>query len=213
MIGRYMYHMVGKTTNNKLEIIGLYRSDYLAQFHIREIAKQLKKSHVTLLPHIKDLEQEKVLIPKKIGKNKSYFINLDNIVAKKYLLLSETNKSIAYLDKIFLIKKIYSEVFNLNLNGIVILFGSYAKKSHNSDSDIDIIYLGKIKHSEINNIKKIGKTYGKVINIKKATIQSFQRGIKKKDNLIIEIIKDHIVLQGTEAFTNILWRHYNETKH
>mgnify|MGYP001562552807 FL=1 len=81
--------MVDKTTNNKLKILSLYRSNYLAQYHTREMAKLIKKSHVTLLPHLNDLEKEKVLVAKIIGKNKVYTLNIDNILTKNHLIISE----------------------------------------------------------------------------------------------------------------------------
>ena len=204
--------MVDKTTDNKILIISLYKSDYLTQFHVREIAKLINKSHVTLLPHLKSLEKDKILVSKIIGKNKVYSLNLDNIITKNYIVLSELAESISFLEQIFLIKKIYSKIFKLNLNATIILFGSYAKRTFKQDSDIDIFCLGDVKQSEIDHIKKIGQIYGKTINVKKAALKNFEEGIKKKDALILEIIKDHILLNNIELFINALWRYYNEIK-
>ena len=149
--------MVEKTTNNKLRIINLFRSDYLAQFHVREMAKLTKKSHVTLLPHLKALEKDKILNHKTIGKNKVYSLNFENIITKNYLTLSETVETTTFLEQIFLIKKITKEIFNLSLSGTIILFGSYAKKTFKEDSDIDLFYLGQITDKEIQNIKALGR--------------------------------------------------------
>ena len=204
--------MVEKTTNNKLIIINLFRSDYLAQFHVREMAKLTKKSHVTLLPHLKALEKDKILISKTVGKNKVYSLNFENIITKNYLTLSETVETTTFLEQIFLIKKITTDIFSLNLSGIIILFGSYAKKTFKEDSDIDLFYIGTISDKEIHEIKKIGKTYGKTINIKKSTLKNFELGLRKKDPLIIEIIKNHIILQNPEQFINALWRFYDERR-
>lgn len=204
--------MVEKTTNNKLRIINLFRSDYLAQFHVREMAKLTKKSHVTLLPHLKALEKDKILISKTVGKNKVYSLNFENIITKNYLTLSETVETTAFLEQIFLIKKITKEIFNLNLAGTIILFGSYAKRTFKEDSDIDLFYLGQITDKEIQNIKKVGKTYGKTINVKKSTLKNFELGLRKKEPLIIEIIKNHIILQNPEQFINALWRFYDERR-
>lgn len=204
--------MVEKTTNNKLIIINLFRSDYLAQFHVREMAKLTKKSHVTLLPHLKALEKDKILISKTVGKNKVYSLNFENIITKNYLTLSETVETTAFLEQIFLIKKITKEIFNLNLAGTIILFGSYAKRTFKEDSDIDLFYLGQITDKEIQNIKKVGKTYGKTINVKKSTLKNFELGLRKKEPLIIEIIKNHIILQNPEQFINALWRFYDERR-
>ncbi|MBU0457153.1 MAG: nucleotidyltransferase domain-containing protein [Nanoarchaeota archaeon] len=204
--------MVEKTTNNKIKIIDLFRSNYLAQFHVREMAKLTKKSHVTLLPHLKDLEKDKILTPKTIGKNKIYSLNFDNIITKNYLTLSETVATTIFLEQIFLIKKITTEIFNFSFSGTIILFGSYAKKTFKEDSDIDLFYLGQITDKEIQNIKKISKIYGKTINVKKSTLKNFELGLRKKDPLIIEIIKNHVILQNPEQFINSLWRFYNERR-
>jgi len=204
--------MVEKTTNNNIRIINLFRSNYLAQFYTREIAKLTEKNHVTLLPYLKALEKDKILISKTIGKNKVYSLNFENIITKNYLTLSETIEATSFLGQIFLIKKITKEIFNLNLSGTIILFGSYAKKTFKEDSDIDLFYLGQITDKEIQNIKKIGKTYGKTSNIKKSTLKNFELGLKKKDPLIIEIIKNHILLQNPEQFVNCLWRFYDERR-
>ncbi len=204
--------MVEKTTNNKLRIINLFRSDYLAQFHVREMAKLTKKSHVTLLPHLKALEKDKILISKTVGKNKVYSLNFENIITKNYLTLSETVETTTFLEQIFLIKKITKEIFNLNLSGTITLFGSYAKKTFKEESDIDLFYLGQITDKEIQNIKSIGKTYGKTINVKKSTLKNFELGLRKKDPLIIEIIKNHVILQNPEQFINSLWRFYDERR-
>ncbi len=204
--------MVEKTTNNKFKIIALFRTNYLAQYHVREIAKLTKKSHVTLLPHFKELEKDKIITSKTIGKNKQYTLNFQNIISKNYLTISEIIKTNAYLEQNFLIKKITKEIFNLNLPGTIILFGSYAKKTFKKDSDIDIFHIGQITDKNILNLKKIGKIYGKTINIKKTTIKNFEIGLKNKNPLIIEVIKNHIILQNTEIFINELWRYYDERR-
>ena len=204
--------MVDKTTDNKLRVAGLYRSNYLAKYHIREIAKLTAKSHVTLLPHLKALEKDKILIPKTIGKNKVYSLNFENIVTKNYLLLSEIIESTTFFEQFFLIKRIYAEIFSLNLLGTTILFGSYAKRTFKEDSDIDLFYLGEITDKEIGEIKEIGKTYGKSIDIKKLTLKNFELKLREKDPLVIELIKNHVLLQNQELFVNVLWRYYNEIR-
>jgi predicted nucleotidyltransferase len=204
--------MVEKTTDLKLEIINLFRSDYLAKFHVREMAKLTKKSHVTLLPHLKVLEKNKIIISKISGKNKQYSLNFENILTKNHIQLSEIIITNSFLDEIFLIKKLTKEIFNMELKGTMLLFGSYAKKTFHKDSDIDLFYLGKLTDKEIQNIKNIGKTYGKTINVKKSTLTNFKSGLRKKEALIIEIIKNHIIIQNSEQFINALWRFYDERR-
>jgi predicted nucleotidyltransferase len=201
--------MVGKTTDIKTSIIALYRSNYLAQYHVRELAKLTKKSHVTLLPHLKALEKDKILVSKTTGKNKVYSLNFDNIITRNYLIISETVEAMLFLEYSFLIKKINSEIFDLKLPGTMILFGSYAKRTFRKESDIDFFYVGSMSDKETEEIRKIGKTYGKTINIKTSIPTNFESGLKKKDPLIIEVVKNHILLHNSELFINSLWRHYD----
>jgi predicted nucleotidyltransferase len=204
--------MVDKTTNIKLKILSLFRSDYLANFYIREMAELIKKNHVTILPHLKSMEKDNILISRVAGKNKIYSLNLDNILAKNYICMSELSESVFFQEKIFIIKKINEEISKLYLSGSFLLFGSYAKNSFKDDSDIDIFYLGRLKEAELIKIKAIGKVYDKIINIKTAEIKNFEAGLRKKDALIMEILKYHIVLQNFDLFINALWKYYNEIR-
>ena len=204
--------MVDKTTNIKLLILKQYLSNYLAQYHVRELAKIIGKSHVTLLPHLNSLEEGKVLNQKKAGKNKIFSLNLDNPVTRNYILAAEGIETAKFLEQSFLIKKVFNDIFKLKLEGAIMLFGSYAKKTQKADSDIDILYIGEISELQTEYIKKAGQIYGKKINVKKTSAANFEDAIRKKDNLIIEIIKNHIILQNAEMFVNTLWRYYNEIK-
>jgi DNA-binding transcriptional ArsR family regulator len=109
--------MVEKITNCDFAILSLYRSNYNSNLHARAMAKLLKTSHVTLLPHLKQLEENKILITRKVGKNKEYVLNADNIITKDYLAIAEKLEAINYLQKNFLIKKISEQLLTLNLPG------------------------------------------------------------------------------------------------
>ncbi|MBU0461155.1 MAG: nucleotidyltransferase domain-containing protein [Nanoarchaeota archaeon] len=204
--------MEEKITDYKLKILGLYRTDYLAKYHIREMARLIGKSHVTLLPHLRSLEQNRILVSGLSGKNKAYSLNMDNALAKDYLALAETSESINYLEQTFLIKKIHSEMLKLDLQGSLILFGSYANRTYRDGSDIDLFYLGKLEEKQARDIKKIGKLYGKTINVKTASLENFERGSRAKDALITEVIKNHIILQQPGIFINALWRYFSEIR-
>ena len=204
--------MVEKTTDNIFKILKLYTSNYSAQYHVREIAKLLNKSHVTLLPHIESLKKENIVITQNVGKNKMVALNLDNILTKDYLTTSEIIEKIKYLDEVYIIKKMVSEIHKLNIKGTLVLFGSYSKRTFKEDSDIDILQIGKIATKDIDKIKKIGKIYGKDINIKNSTEENFEKGLRTKDALVMEILKNHIILQNPEFFIDALWRYFNETR-
>jgi len=200
--------MVEKITNHKFTIISLYTSNYNNSLHARAIAKLLQTSHVTLLPHLRQLEKNKILTSKKVGRNKEYTLNPDNIITKEYLTITEKLTTIEYLQKNFLIKKITEQLLTLNLTGSITLFGSYAKNYATEASDIDILYLGELTDTQKQEIKKIGKIYGKEINIKTATMDNFLDGLKSGDKLTKEITQNHMILQNPDPFVNLCWRHH-----
>lgn len=202
--------MVDTITDNKLRIMGLYSSNYKASFHVREMAKLLHKNHATLLPHLRALEKDKILTAKMKGKNKVYSLNFSNLLAKEYLTFAEKYRTVQHLQEVFFIKKLSTELLALNLSGSVILFGSYAKRTQKSDSDIDLLCIGDIQPAQIKKIREIGKTYGKTVNVKKTTIKGFEQGLRAKDVLIREVIKHHILLHHSGLFVDVLWRYYYE---
>ncbi len=200
--------MVENINNIKLKIMGLFRNNYFNQFHIREMARLIGKSHVTLLPHLKSFEKDKILLLKNIGKSKVYSLNLENNQGKEFLSLSEKKKTLNLLNKKFLIKKLYDEFFNLRLDGCLVLFGSYASSTHNKESDIDLLYIGELKESEKKKIKEFGKTYNKEIHLTSMSSKQFKEQLSKQGALIKEILKNHIILYNHDIFINEVWRHY-----
>jgi predicted nucleotidyltransferase len=201
--------MVEKATNY-LKILSLYRTDYEASFHIRAMSKLLDTSHVTILPHLKHLEQIKILQHEKVGRNKQYLLNKTNILTKYYLATTEQLATINYLEKNFIIKKLAEHLNNLDTATPIILFGSYAKSYATEESDIDLFCIGTLTKDQTRQIKKFETTFGKKINIKTATTENFNTGLRTGDILIKEIVKNHIILSNPDPFVTMLWRTYVE---
>ncbi|HJX49880.1 hypothetical protein A3K73_04585 [Candidatus Pacearchaeota archaeon RBG_13_36_9] len=204
--------MVENINNIKLRLIGLFRSNYFNQFYIREMAKLIGKSHVSLLPHLKSFEKEKILISKDVGKSRVYSLNLENNQVREFLSLSEKKETIDLLNKEFLIKKLLDEFLNLNLNGCLVLFGSYVSSTHNKESDVDLLYIGEIKETEKKKIKQFGRTYNKEIHLTSMDLKQFKEQLSKQGALIKEIVRNHIILYNQDIFINEVWRHYYERK-
>jgi len=201
--------MVEKATSY-LKILSLYRTDYEASFHIRAMAKLLDTSHVTILPHLKHLEQIKILQHEKVGRNKQYLLNKTNILTKYYLATTEQLTTINYLEKNFVIKKLAEHLNTVGTPNPLILFGSYAKNFATEESDIDLFSIGTLTKDQTNQIKKFETTFGKKINIKTATTENFNTGLRTGDILIKEIVKNHIILSNPDPFVTMLWRAYIE---
>ena len=204
--------MVENISTIKLEIINLFRGNYFGQFYIREMAKLIGKSHVSLLPHLKEFEKNKFLLSKQVGKSKVYSINFDNNQVREFLSLSEKKKTLSLLNQEFLIKKLYDEFLNLNLDGCLVLFGSHASGNSTNESDIDLLYIGGIKESERKKIIDFGKTYKKEIHLIAMTLKQFKEQLFKQGALIKEIVKNHVTLYNHDIFINEVWRYYYEKR-
>jgi predicted nucleotidyltransferase len=201
--------MVVKITND-FKILSLYRAEYSTRLHIRAMANLIGTSHVALLLHLKRLEELKILYSEKAGKNKQYRLNKDNILTKYYLTITEELATIDHLEKNFLIKKLSEHLNNIDTAAPIILFGSYADNSATEESDIDLFCIGTLTKDQTSHLKKFEATYGKKINIKAATTENFNNGLRTGDILIKEIVKNHIILRNPDPFVTMLWRAYVE---
>ena len=179
-----MIHMVQNKNNLELEIILVLLRN---ETHLREMARVLKESHSTILRKINGLVKENVLDYKKEGKNKIFFIK-NNLKAKNYVYSAEIHKLNKVLRKHPELSIIFEDLKNNFSEGMIILFGSYAKGISKQDSDIDI-YLETNDNSLKNKIKAINSKLS--IKIGKFDTKSL---------LIKEIVKNHIIIRGLEDF-------------
>jgi len=202
--------MEEKITNFSFAILSLYRTSYMETLHARAMAKKLGVSHVTLLPHLRQLEKTKIILSRKVGKNKEYRLNSNNSLTKHYLEIAENLVTINYLTVNFQMRKISEQLSSLDLTGSLVLFGSYTKGYSTEESDIDLFHLGRLEQNQLLEIKRRGKIYGKEINIKNSSTENFLNGLRTGDTLIKEIVENHIILQNPYPFVNLLWRHYTE---
>jgi predicted nucleotidyltransferase len=201
--------MEGKSANY-FKLLSLFRTNYTTSLHIRAMATLLNVSHMTLLPYLKQLENLKILQSSKVGRNKNYSLNPNNILTKYYLTTTEEIVTIEYLEKNQLIRKLAEHLNSLDTPNPMILFGSYANNSATEESDVDLFTIGTHTKPQTTNIKKFQATYGKKINIKTATTENFTKALRTGDILIKEIIKKHIILRNTGPFITMLWRYYVE---
>jgi predicted nucleotidyltransferase len=176
--------MVQNKDNLELEIILVLLKN---KSHLREIARILSQSHSTISRKINSLTKEGILDYKKEGKNKVLFIK-NNLKSKNYVYSAEIYKLNKLLKKHPDLSIIFGDIKKNFKEGMVILFGSYAKGISKEDSDIDV-YL------ETNNSKikdKLKELNSKLsIKVGKFDISSL---------LIKEIVKDHVIIRGVEEF-------------
>jgi predicted nucleotidyltransferase len=199
------------TTPTASRIIGIYSNEYNKSVYLRELARAIKIDHKAVGLQLKKLEHANVLSSVKKGRNLEYRLNLDNIVTKYYIILSEIFAAKNLIENNFMIKKLI-EAMGRDVDGSIILFGSFAKGKETKDSDIDIMILTdkiiKYEPSRYRLTHEVGSGINREINIKEITKDGLMQGLRKNDPLVHEIVNNHILLKGAEEFCNILWEYY-----
>ena len=188
-----MYNKIN-ITENGLQIISLFTNGFDREYYIREVEKLLKISPRTAQLILEDLENKGIIESKIKGKIKSYKLKI-NELSKRYLIFIEQYKSITFMEKKLIVKEVIEKISPF-INGIGIIFGSYAKEISHKESDLDIFVAGEYKKEEI---KKVSRNFGIEINIKCYPLKIFEKNINQ-DILLKEILKNHIVFLNAEQF-------------
>jgi len=171
----------------ELEIINVLLK---SESHVRGIAQKLGESHSTILRRLNNLKKESVIDYKTEGKNKIFFLK-KNLITQNYIQKAELHKLTKLFWKYPHLSIIFEEILKKTDEKLIILFGSYAKDMAKTDSDIDIYIETKER-----NVKKVIEDIHSKINVKIGVFDT-------KSPLIKEIIKDHIIIRGIEAFYDL----------
>ena len=198
-------------SNLELNILSLYMADYGVRLHVREIARLLKANHRTVSLALQRLEKNRVMDSGMVGKSKQYYLKLDASVTKEFIKSAESYKSISILSTNFLIKKLMNELLLTLRTTPVFLFGSYAKGTETKESDIDIVIIKDNNEPHITKVlRDFAQRHNKTVQIQNLSKEQFESGVRRKDHLVIEIVKNHIMLNNNEYFIDVLWRYYHE---
>ena len=198
-----------------LKIIGRLRKELGRGLTILELSKKLKIGYRPAYNHITELEKEKAIIVKTVGRAKQSFLNLDSPrcryflqevdLAKKEALYKANPKLKAVLEG--LISRI-TAAFTAEIHSIV-LFGSYAKGTATKISDADLLFMvSDIKNKTAREaIERECASYQYSYNLKIgpliADLEEFKKMLKSKEMNVGKEARDYgIPLYGSEQF----WR-------
>ncbi len=188
-------------SENQFRILDLFTRGVGKEYYVREMGKLLSVSPRTSQLNLEELERAGVLEAATRGKIKLYRLR-NNEIAKEYIKLVEVFKKIRFLEKHELIREIVSKI-DSHIDGIGIIFGSYAKGIEKKNSDLDIFIAGSYKRKEF---EKISKLFGVTISVKNYSLNVFEREFGK-DILIKEMLNNRVVFHGIEKFAELLMKH------
>lgn len=186
-------------TQKERETVLLLFKDYTTFYNANSISKVLNISHVGAQKIFKRLVEENVVIRKTIGKSIIYKLNFNDMYVSQlvtFLLADEANKFKRWKEEF---KELFKE------EKIVMLFGSTVKDyAHAQDIDLMII-LEQKEVTEVNAIlKKRAEILPKKLHGFKLTHQDLLENLKKRENAVVDIIRNAIVLHGQEKYVEIM---------
>lgn len=180
------------------DILEPFVKDYRARLTGSQIAKKHKLNQKTVANYLNRLEGQHILKSATEGKNKLFRLNIEDEIIIHFISAIESQRTIRFYKKHPLIKEIMAKSM---INGIAIIFGSYAKGTQDQDSDLDLFIVGQANKKEI---EKLGETYKIEINIKQYSQKDLKRSLQTRDPLTEEIIKDHIIIKNNQEFITLL---------
>lgn len=147
------------------------------EFHIRELARTLKKSPTTLSKYLKKYALQKLLIS---SKKLNYLLFKANTDSRQFKQL-KLNYNLNALQESGLIEYLEEK---FNQPETIVLFGSYSKAEDNKNSDIDLLIVSS-KKQEIN-------------------LEKFEKRLERKIQLFVHSKEDLKILKNKnkELFNN-----------
>ena len=179
--------------NKYFEIMKEFLKDYNRHIYGRELVKRVSLSQKNIALTLDELEDENILKSVNKGNIRNYSLNFLNPILTENLLYFESLRKLEFLEQN---KKLID--FSREIEGdIVCVFGSYAKKKQNKNSDLDLFVVGSIDSLKI---KRIAEKYGLDVQIFNVSFKGCIDSIKDKKEIFTEVLKNHVILKGTESF-------------
>lgn len=172
--------------------------------NINQVAKALHISTGSAFKILTDLEKDNILYHEEISNASHYKLNLNNqetIKLCELLLLQEKRQLKGHA-------KLYAdELSKFNDAELIILFGSILKGTH--FNDVDALFL-------TNQVKKVQKFCLDISKLRTKPVmpliitkEELIREIKNKKEAILSLIKEGIVLHGTNTYLEVLKNVYS----
>lgn len=187
-----------------VKVIGEFVKDYQAMLTGSRIAKKNNLNQKSVANMLNQLEKDGFLKSKVSGRNKQFYLNIDNKETINFISAIENLRTVNFYKKNPLIKEIASKII-FHCNGIVMIFGSYAIGKQKEDSDLDLFIVGDYNKREVD---KISEMYRLKINVKNYPLSTFEKALLRKSIFMKEILKNHIIILNAQEYILKLVRFY-----
>lgn len=187
--------------DNKLRIINFLGKNAETAFTMHELSQQTKIPYATFYRTNKTMTD--LITTTRAGKATLVQLNQQNPLTKHYLIISSKEEKDDYAKKQPIIKKISDEIPSGKYS--VVLFGSYAKGTQTTKSDIDILVINE-KGERKPDFSRYETIFRIKINPIYVTPKEFSAMLKEtEENVGKQALKNHIILYNSELFWNLVY--------
>lgn len=181
-----IYYMLNFLKKGGGEIIKLFFKNPDKEYYFREIAKNLNKEPSHYQKYLDNLVEDNILLDERRGNMRFFRLNkehplyeeIKSIVSKTIGLENELKELVDKLDSV----------------DCAFIFGSMAKGTENSNSDVDLMLIGDINQDALTTaISSVEGKIAREINYHIYSNQEIVRKIKEKDSFISNIFLSPII--------------------
>lgn len=195
-------------TKTQLKILAYLINNPSKYFGIRELARGISTVYYLVQRNIQQLKKEKIINLERVGKTDLIFFNPQ--VDSAHLIEAEIFKREIFYRKYHYLKVTLKKIIEQAKTGffILLVFGSYAKNQSREDSDLDLLVI--VPHQK--QVELMGRIVSSVARTSTVKIhetivseKSFAIMLKKKElNVANEANENHILINGSENYYNII---------
>ncbi len=180
------------SSKSRIKMMRLFLLNPRKEFYLREIAKDTRSNTNSVRLELKELEKVGFLFSVKKGRQKYFSVNKD-------FFIFEELKSI-FLKEFGVLISLKETVLDVDGISFAFVYGSVAEGKERSDSDIDLMIIGKPDLDELNlKIKKMEEKFKREINYIVFSIKEFNEKKNRKTHFISNILKSKkIMIKGSE---------------
>lgn len=168
------------------EIIKFFLKEPGKEYYFREIAKNLNKEPSHYQKYLDNLVEDEILLDERRGNMRFFRLNKEHPLYEE--IKSIVSKTIGLENEL---KELVDKLNNVEC---AFIFGSTAKGTENSNSDVDLMLIGDINQDAL--ITAISSAEGKIareINYHIYNNQEIVRKIKEKNGFISNIFLSPII--------------------
>jgi predicted nucleotidyltransferase len=171
----------------QLKILSHFFDNPNEEFYLRELARLLTISPMTVKRALDDLVNDKLIIRHENKNQILYHVNTESH-AFKFVKISY---NLARLEENEIVEYLLDKIPGISS---IILFGSYAKGENDNHSDLDLLLICNTKKIET---RQIEKKMGIEVNILNFTNTQWTKQAKTNRAFYLDVITEGIVLHGT----------------